>query len=263
MPAVVTFSLHRFDRLAAKIWAFGQMPIAKAALRRVPGVVFAKMMGTGAGAGFSLRPNLSVYTMLCEWPSMEAARAALSDAPIFKNYRAKSAQTATLFLSPVSARGSWDGHRFETDLAAGGQTMPVVALTRATLRPQSLLAFWRRVPVISDDVSGEPAKRFMMGTGEVPWLRQVTFSIWSDVAAMERFARKSASHGNAARLAYAENWFAEYCFMRFNLLEVQGDWPELSDLNASAWHAGRDAAKEQSKGRIPAYAFDGHGGAVS
>jgi spheroidene monooxygenase len=32
------------------------------------------------------------------------------------------------------------------------------------------------------------------------------------------------------RLAYQDNWFSEYCFTRFNLLAMDGDWQGLTDM---------------------------------
>ncbi|GGB33784.1 spheroidene monooxygenase [Roseibium aquae] len=230
MSSVVTFSLYRFDGWADKVWALFNMPVSKLALRRVPGASFTKMMGTGGGAGFSWKPNYGVYAMLCEWPSVETAEHAFANAPIFQRYRSRALETATLFLEPVSARGTWDGHVFSVPGHGVEQARPVIAMTRATLRLKTLLSFWRRVGRISDDAEVEAEQHFMIGTGELPWVRQVTFSVWASIETMERFARKSASHGEAARLAFARGWFRESCFMRFNLVKASGTWPGLDDL---------------------------------
>jgi hypothetical protein len=54
---IVTLSLHRHDTLASRLWAFAQMGLARRPLKRVPGLRSWKLMGTGAGDGFSTRPN--------------------------------------------------------------------------------------------------------------------------------------------------------------------------------------------------------------
>ena len=223
--AVVTFSLFAFDTLPAKLWAFSQMGLAKPGLRKTPGLAFFKLMGTGSGAGFSTWPNFGVYTLLCEWPSLETARKAVESSPVFRRYRSHAKHMVTLFLDPVTARGSWSGHEFDCPQMPERQTMPVVAMTRASIRLSKLFRFWPRVPAISDRAVGEPSRSFMIGTGEAPWLNQVTMSIWSDLDAMRDFSLKSASHGEAVRRAYSENWFSEYCFVRFNLLGTEGEWP--------------------------------------
>jgi spheroidene monooxygenase len=241
--AVVTFSLFGFASLSQRLWAFAQMGLAKPALRKTPDLGFFKLMGTGSGAGFSTRPNFGVYTLLAEWPSMEIARKRITSAASLDGHRQTADRMATLYLEPVSTRGHWDGHHFPVAADAGVQNLPVVALTRATIRPSKLLRFWSHVPAISATVEGEQMRRFMIGTGEIPWLHQVTLSLWQSVEAMERFSRESKTHGEAVRRAYRENWFSEYCFTRFNLLAVDGDWQGLTDMSGQDWNCrseGRD-----------------------
>lgn len=228
---VVTFSLFGFATPKQRLWAFSQMGLAKPALRKIPDLGFFKLMGTGSGAGFSTRPNFGVYTLLAEWPSMAVARARIASSAALDGHRRMADRMATLYLEPVSSRGQWDGHRFEVAADAPGQRLPVVALTRASIRPSKLFRFWSRVPAISETVEREDMRRFMIGTGEIPWLHQVTVSLWQSAEAMERFSRESATHGEAVRLAYRESWFSEYCFTRFNLLAVEGDWQGLTDMS--------------------------------
>ncbi|WP_394690180.1 hypothetical protein [Hoeflea sp.] len=232
--AVVTFSLFGFSSLRQRLWAFSQMGLAKPSLRKTPDLGFFKLMGTGSGAGFSTRPNFGVYSLLAEWPSLEIARERIRSARSLSGYRKTADRTATVYLEPVSSRGQWDGHHFDTGPEAPEQCMPLVAMTRASIRPSKLIRFWSRVPAISDAVEREPSRRFMIGTGEIPWLHQVTFSLWNSVDEMERFARTSPTHGEAVRQAYHDNWFSEYCFTRFNLLAMDGHWEGLTNVTERA-----------------------------
>ncbi|MDP2122373.1 MAG: hypothetical protein Q8S27_10485 [Hoeflea sp.] len=228
---VVTFSLFGFSSLRQRLWAFSQMGLARPALRAMPDLGFFKLMGTGSGAGFSTRPNFGVYTLLAEWPSLEIARERIASARALAGYRRTSDRMATLYLAPVSTRGHWDGHVFPVADDAGGQTLPVVAMTRASIRPSKLIRFWSKVPAISATVEAEATRQFMIGTGEIPWLHQVTVSLWHSVEAMESFSRRSATHGEAVRMAYQDDWFSEYCFTRFNLLAVDGHWQGLDGVS--------------------------------
>ena len=200
---VVTFSLFRFSTLRTRLWAFSQMGLAKPGLRKTADLGFFKLMGTGSGAGFSTRPNFGVYTFLAEWPSLEVARERIASASSLEGYRKNAAQMATIYLEPVSTRGDWDGHQFPVAQRASAQTMPVVALTRASIRPSKLIRFWSKVPAISATVEADTKRDFMIGTGEVPWLHQVTLSVWESIEAMENFSRSSATHGEAVRRAYS------------------------------------------------------------
>lgn len=246
---VVTFSLFGFATPRQRLWAFSQMGLAKPSLRKIPDLRFFKLMGTGSGAGFSTRPNFGVYTLLAEWPSMEIARKRIASSPALAGHRHTADRMATLYLEPVSSRGQWDGHRFEIAAEAPGQQVPVVALTRASIRPSKLLRFWSHVPAISGTVERDGMRRFMIGTGEIPWLHQVTVSLWQSAEAMERFSRESATHGEAVRLAYRERWFSEYCFTRFNLLAIEGDWQGLTDMSG---HNSDLSGKMEDRGRSEA-----------
>jgi spheroidene monooxygenase len=229
---IVTLSLYRHDGLAAKLGAFSQMGFARLPLKRLgqSGLLHWKLMGTGAGAGFSTWPNFGVYTLLCVWRDEASARAALNHAQPFMRLRSMAAESADLTLAPTQARGSWDGEAMFGDDGFAKPSGVIVALTRATLKLRHLGAFWARVPAISNDAEARTDRHFMMGMGEVPWLHQVTFSIWSDEAAMRDFAAHSATHGVAAKLAYANGWFRDSLFARFNLLRVDGRWPALDDV---------------------------------
>lgn len=223
----VTLTLMRYDHLADQLWAFGQMGLMRPAIARMKGIQFYKLMGTGAGAGFSLKPDLSTYTLLCVWPDRRTAHAAISNGHPFAAYRTRASQMATLYLTATRSRGHWSGR---APFAVDPQTQaegPIVALTRATLRLTKMAPFWAMTPAVSKTVEADPHQQFMMGMGEIPYKHQMTFSIWDDEAAMTRFSLESPTHGIAVKRAWQEGWFAEYLFARFNLLAVEGVWPGL------------------------------------
>jgi spheroidene monooxygenase len=61
------------------------------------------------------------------------------------------------------------------------------------------------------------------GIGEAPVLRQATFSIWRDVAAMDAYAR-SGAHLAAIRASAQGGFFSESMFVRFVPYEARGTW---------------------------------------
>ena len=222
---IVTLTLNRFAGPRAVAWMISQMQLSKPKLRDVPGLDFHKLMGTGGGAGFSTRPNLNVWTLLATWPTGRAALAGTNSRPwVEREDRAE--ETVTVFLAPISSRGRWAGTTaFEPSSDIGHREgAPIAALTRATVRPSMLARFWRRVPSISRTIESEADVRFMIGMGEVPYLHQVTFSIWDSAEAMQRFSRDSATHGEAVRRVANERWFSEQLFARFRPIHATGRW---------------------------------------
>lgn len=218
---VVTVSVFRFRGLA-RLWAFGQMGLARRPLRRLEGVQFFKLMGAGTGEGFTPVPDSHAIAILVAWPDMATARRQLREAPVFRRYRARAQECWTVYLSPRSAWGAWSGQMPFYPHPGASDGGPVVALTRATIKPSILLKFWGRVPDISRAIGADPNVIFKMGVGEVPWFHQMTFSVWPDTASMAAFARAAGPHASAIRAVREGGWFREELYARFALLASEG-----------------------------------------
>ena len=228
MSQVVSLSFFRFGSLGARLWALSMMGIARPAMARVPGIGFWKLCGSGTGEGFTPLPNTAVYAILATWPDRDTAEAQLGSASVFNRYRAKASESWTVFLSPQTARGAWSGQTpFEVSDPMPDGTLAV--LTRATIKPSILMRFWGRVPGISKVIGNDPNVAFKIGIGEVPWLHQITFSIWPDAAKMANFARTGA-HAEAIQAVRAQNWFKEELYARFHVLSDSGSWNGTSPL---------------------------------
>ncbi|MCL3883095.1 spheroidene monooxygenase [Marivita sp. GX14005] len=233
MGQIVSLSFHRFDSLRSRAWAFAMMGLARGAMARVPGIGFWKLCGSGTGEGFTPRPNLSVYAILATWPDAETARAQICGADIFARYRDRAAESWTVFLSPTSVRGKWSDRTPFAVSHDGPPPTALAALTRAAIRPAIAARFWRRVPDISSVIGADTGVLFKIGIGEVPWLHQVTFSIWPDTRAMAAFAR-TGPHAEAIEAVRRENWFREELYARFAIHSDIGTWNGVSPLKAAA-----------------------------
>ncbi len=219
----VTLSFFRFDTLTARLWAFAMMGLARPAMRRIPGIGFWKLCGSGTGEGFTPVPNTGVYAILATWPDVDAARRQIGISPVFRKYMRRASEAWTVYLVPESSRGAWAGVAPFAP-RPGGSAGPIAALTRASVRPHKALRFWRRVPDISAMIGSDPNVAFKIGIGEVPLLHQVTFSIWPDSASMAAFARLNGPHAQAIRAVREGNWFREELYARFRVVGDQGSW---------------------------------------
>lgn len=208
------------------------MALARSALRRDVRLQFFKLCGSGTGEGFTPRPNRQVWAILAVWASEHAARSAVADSPTWRRWRARAHEAWTVYLDPVSVRGSWSGVcPFLSDGPKDEPySGPIAALTRATLHPSRALRFWQRVPNISAAIGANQDVMFKIGIGEMPFLHQVTFSIWPDSASMTTFARAKGPHAEAIRAVRAGNWFAEELYARFRILGAEGQWGGVDPL---------------------------------
>jgi len=230
---VTAFSFFRFDG-AQQLWAFSQMALARLPLLRLKDLQFHKLMGSGTRDGFFPVPNTHVYSIMTVWPSLGVAREHIQNAAIFRRYRDHAVEDYTIYLSGSQCRGQWAGQspfmpERPEDVRADNDYVAI--LTRASVKAQHALSFWRQVPGISTDIEKQDRLLFKIGVGEVPWLHQVTFTVWDDVQAMEAFAYKGF-HGAAIEEVRRGGWFKEELFARFHVLHAEGVWEGRAPLSA-------------------------------
>ncbi len=219
----VTLSLFRFGSVSARLWAFSQMGLARFGLKQIRDLQSFKLVGTGTGEGFTPVPNTAVSGILATWPDHDAARRAMFGTPVFRRYRDMSEEMLTIFLTPASSRGKWAGTEPFTphDVVLDG---PIAAITRATVKPSVALKFWGQEPDVSRAIGADPNVMFKIGIGEVPWMQQVTFSIWPDADTMAEFARRDGPHARAIKAVRDGGWFKEELYARFRVDAVEGEW---------------------------------------
>jgi hypothetical protein len=206
---------------AARPWGYARFLFGRYLLARVPGLRFARVLGSGHDGGFGLRPSVSRQGLLCAFADGERARAFL-DSPFVDDFRAHARELLSATLRAYSCRGSWGGHRLA--IAAGVPADgPVAALTRASIRPARAIEFWRKAPPAEVSLATAEGCRLAVGLGEAPLLRQATFTVWDSVAAMDAYARTGA-HLAAIRASHEGGYFTESMFVRFVPVALRGTW---------------------------------------
>lgn len=219
MENYTTLTLFHFEK--NKFWAFKQMGIAPLSFHKIPGLLFAKLMGTGAGSGFSLFPDFSTYAFLGVWENPNAASVFFEDSAFMKNYKKNTIKIRTFFLKPIQSHGRWDGiNPFESKLKSKEISKGKIAIiTRATLRWQRLLSFWAAVPRASRAIEQAVGVHYYKGIGEWPFIQQATISIWDNMNAVQNFAYKQKAHADIVKDTRKKKWYKEDLFSRFELLE--------------------------------------------
>ncbi len=217
-------ALLLLSRLKPAHWAWGWNRIAFSRWlpERMPGLRFMKTLGSGRNGGFGLAPSASHQGMFCLFSGEADARDFIQSSSLIERYRERSDECLIALLRPADARGSWSG----TSLAPGApipDTEMVAALTRASIRPAAAAQFWRHAPGAQAGLTGAPGCELAIGLGEAPLLRQATFSLWRNAAAMNAYARTGA-HQAAIQAAWKHSFFSESMFVRFSPLAIEGQW---------------------------------------
>ncbi len=196
-------------------------------LRRVPGLRFARLLGTGHGRSFTpADADPRHWALLAAWDSAHDA-AAFERAGLTLQWDARAQERWRVSLRPVSSVGSWSGEApFGPPRSAGTPpwaAAPCAVLTRARLAPRKAVAFWRATPPVAAAVAGAPGLRFARGIGEAPIGLQATFSVWQDPAAASAFAYEHPAHRAVVDRTGPEGWYSEQLFARFTVIDASGE----------------------------------------
>jgi hypothetical protein len=180
-----------------------------------------RLMGSGKNGSFDLVPDLRQWAILLVEDKETAFGSNQLTAVSFINkwisfFKGKTIQYQ---LEPIEGHGFWNGKEIFGKLPK--QTSyegPVAVLTRATIRLSKLKSFWKHVPLISNKMNDAKGLIKSYGIGEMPFIKQATFSIWESKTSMKAFAYSMQEHKEVVRKTHSENWYSEEMFVRFKIL---------------------------------------------
>jgi spheroidene monooxygenase len=210
-------------------WGWLRLAQGSAGFKGVPGLRFSKIMGSGHGGGFGLRPSASHQGLVLLFEDQLSAQTFCRSAEL-QAFVVRAREHWLGTLAVTSIRGQWDQHSWgvtpESSLnavLAAQHVMPVAVLTRASIRPAKAMSFWRYAPPAQADLAQAAGCQLAMGLGEAPLVRQCTFSLWDDTASMLAYAHQGA-HRQAIAAAARHDFFSESLFARLRVLSMSGSW---------------------------------------
>ncbi len=228
-------------------WGWMRLVAGPAAYKPVPGLQSAKVMGSGHGGGFTLRPSATHQGLLCRFEHADAAMDFLHGEQV-QAYRTRARECWAGLMAVRSARGEWDqqawglsdaqvsqltGDRL-SELPEAPEPLPMAVLTRASIQPAKATAFWRHAPAAQASLDAAQGCLLAVGLGEAPLVRQCTFSLWQDEPSMLAYAREGA-HQLASSAAWRQKFFSESLFVRMRVLRMAGLWKGLNFGNTLGW----------------------------
>ena len=184
-------------------------------------------MGCGKNGTFDIHPDFNQWALMVFYDANELDSQTDTNIPIklvggfiagwWKLFKVK---TNSFFLEPYAGHGSWDGREF----IASNRRMEdppgeIGVLTRATIRLSRLRSFWRAVPAAAENLAQTEGLTFSVGIGELPFIKQATFSIWETAESMKNYAYKMRAHQEVIRKTRKEAWYSEEMFLRFKVIK--------------------------------------------
>lgn len=234
MAPEVVVSLHLWGVPLRRLpLVLTRMAADRARLRSVPGLRFARLLGTGAGRTFTPGDaDPRRWGVLSVWEDERAADS-FDEGPVVGRWRRIAEEEWATRLRPLSARGLWAGQEpFGRPVPSPWQG-PVAAVTRARLAPRTALRFWRAVPPVAADLHRAPGLLLALGIGEAPIGLQGTFSVWSGTPALNHFAYERPAHVSVVGRTVPERWYAEELFARFAVLSTRGRLDGVDPLSGT------------------------------
>lgn len=227
----------RIWRVSAKaaLNAMTRVGYQRWSLRKVTGLQFAKLLGTGSGRTFTPRDaDLRHWALLTVFNTSEQAET-FEQSPQLASWRRIAREELRVQMTPLSSVGTWAGQEpFAGPDVPSRWDGPVAAVTRAQIKPQLWRRFWSAVPPVVLDLSARDGLLMSMGIGEAPLGLQGTFSLWNSNRDLTAFAYRSSAHRRAIEQTTELNWYAEELFARFAVTSVTGSLNGTHPLGESA-----------------------------
>jgi spheroidene monooxygenase len=212
-------------------WGWMRLMAGSVGLKHVPGLLFSKVMGSGHGGGFSIRPSPSHQGLICRFSNIDSALKFLKG-PQVSAMREHARESWSGLLAVTSSRGAWDQSSWPLtdelsrkygDVLSSDKKQPLAVLTRASIVPSKTMSFWRYAPSAQAELDQAKGCLLAMGLGEIPLVRQCTFSLWEDKQAMRDYAFQGA-HQTAIAASYKNDFFSESLFVHMQVLGMSGQW---------------------------------------
>jgi hypothetical protein len=212
---------------------FGFAGFLSMALFRLPlmlnkKISFWKLLGCGKNGTFDIHPDWNQWAVLsvgCRQLPVDSEqhgrlpadyRRLIYDSFINRWWKFFNCEVYSILLEPIEGHGRWDNKKIFDALPKQTNYEGVIAvLTRATIRLRRLKKFWKNVDSVASQMQAVPGFITSVGIGEVPWIKQATFSVWENKEAMKTFAYKMQEHAEVIRKTRNENWYSEEMFVRF------------------------------------------------
>ena len=247
----VSLSIIRY-RKRYILFAFLAMLIFRLPLWLNKSNSFFKLLGCGKNGAFDKKPDLCQWGILTVLSSGFEVRGLKFDVRGLKEengsltrelhgrfisnwFRLFKCEIWTVLLEPVEGHGLWDGKKVFGVLPNNSLHEGRIAiLTRATIRLSKLKYFWQNVAPVAKTMNSAKGFISSVGIGEIPWIKQATFSTWENKEDMKAFAYGMKVHSEVIKKTREQQWYSEEMFVRFKITGSMGTIHGINPLEGKS-----------------------------
>jgi hypothetical protein len=213
-----TIHFYQIEGFWNKFFAFRTMGFSKMNPLKGKGMLMGKLLGTGAGLGFSRKPNWGQYALLSIWKTEKESEIYEQQSYYHRKLKTLSFKATILEMVPFQSRGIWDGKNPFPMISPNAESIGQVAiLTRAKLKLKKIPSFWKHVNPVNESLKKAKGRLFSAGMGEWHFSHPITFSVWDNMESAKDFAYQQHFHSTAIKDAREGEWFKEDLFVRFEV----------------------------------------------
>lgn len=240
----VTLTIIRYKKRFI-FFAFQTMLIFRLPLLLNKNISFFKLLGTSKKGRFIMKPDWQQWGILTVNTSVSVKNnrktedqhdIALELKQIYGPFiagwfRLFKCETWTVFLDPLEGHGTWDGNMVFGKLPVHAEHQGRIAIiTRASIRLNKVRPFWKQAAPVETELKDANGLLTSIGMGELPYIKQVTFSIWENTDNMKAFAYKMKDHVEAVKKSKKHSWFSEEMYVRFSITGSFGTLDKIKPL---------------------------------
>jgi len=214
-------------------FAFFSMFLFRISLQFNRKISFYKLMGSGKNGTFDKSPDLKQWAILCVHSNniLEQSTDEFLGGFISSWFSFFSTDVFTIILEPIMGHGLWDKKEVFGKINNNNNHIGQVAtLTRATIHISKMKHFWKNVAPVANKMTTAKGYIFSVGVGEIPWIKQATFSVWDSMEDMKTFAYSMKEHSDVIKKTRQEKWYSEDMFVRFKIIETFGKTRGINPL---------------------------------
>jgi len=215
--------------------ALARMGTSRLDLRGIEHLSFAKLLGTAKPTTFTpTATDFNHWGLLTVWDEEQAA-IEFDNTRVPKSWGLIADETLRIDMTPIASHGQWAKREPFGNPVPAKVDGPVAAITRARIRPNKMLEFWKASEKVARSLSSAEGMVLTSGIGESPLGLQGTFSVWESAEAMRTFAYTQPAHTEVIDQTPVIKWYAEELFARFSVNSMKGRFAGMDfDLSGPA-----------------------------